>query len=605
MISRNPSDLEPEKKRAIAITVVALVFVLLGARLAYLQLMSSEELRGMSDRNSIKTITVTPPRGLIYDRNGQVLVDNKPAYTVTITPSQFDSTLLPEVSSQLEIAPARLHQLLKDVKGTNRFNPAKVKRDVDFRTVAYIAENHDRLRGVDYQIEAIRSYPDGIRGSHSFGYASEITEKGLKNQEGDYYKQGDVVGSTGLEKSYEMNLRGTKGYKFITVDVNGREIGPLNDGLSDIPPVNGEDLILGMDKDLQLYAEKLMADREGALVAIDPRNGEILCFVSKPDFDLSLFTGKTDPKVYATLIADPQKPMFNRVTQTRYPPGSTWKMMMSLAALDTGIITTTSTVNCPGSFVYGGRAYQDHGSYGNINVVRALEVSSNVFYYKMGLYLGIDNFEKYCRMFGFGQKTGVDIPQEYSGLLPTRKYYDKVFGKDRWPTGVLVNLGIGQGELGVTPIQMAAYTAAIAMNGLYCQPHFVSKIRNTVTNTVEDVKFEQRRIDMPLKNYEAVNKGMYLVVNGGGTAKAIKSTMFELCGKTGTAQNSTGKNHSWFVGYAPYGDPKIAVCVLGEKEGWGASFGAPVAAKIMLRYLAGPGYDSDGQVKFVSDGAAD
>jgi penicillin-binding protein 2 len=280
-------------------------------------------------------------------------------------------------------------------------------------------------------------------------------------------------------------------------------------------------------------------------------------------------------------------------------------MMMSLAALDSGIITTTSTVNCPGAFVYGGRAYEDHGAYGNINVVRALEVSSNVFFYKMGLSIGIDNFERYCRMFGFGQKTGIDIPQEYSGLLPTRKYYDKVFGKDKWPNGVLVNLGIGQGELGVTPIQMAAYTAAISMNGLYCQPHFVAKVRNAATNAYEDVKFEQRRIDMPAKNYEAVNSGMYLVVNGAGTATSVKSADFMLCGKTGTAQNSSGKNHSWFVGYAPYGDPKIAVCVLGEKEGWGASFGAPVAAKIMIRYLGGPGYETNGEIKTVSDGVSD
>lgn len=597
--------MEPEKKRAIILTICAIVFILLGTRLAYLQLFSADELRGMSDKNSIKTITITPPRGLMYDRNGKVLVDNKPSYTVTITPSQFDTNNLAEMSSLLDIPPERIMQALKEVKGTNRFNPAKIKRDVEFRVVAHIAENHDRLKGIDYQIDAIRSYPDGIIGSHAFGYASEISEKALKKQESDYYKQGDVVGSTGLEKNYEKDLRGVKGYKFITVDVNGREIGPLNEGNSDIPPVNGQDLMLGMDKDLQLYAEQLMEGKEGALVALDPRNGEILCFVSKPDFDLSLFTGKTDPKVYASLIANPDKPMFNRVTQTRYPPGSTWKMMMSMAALDSGIITPTSTVNCPGAFVYGGRAYEDHGSYGNINVVRALEVSSNVFYYKMGLALGIDNFEKYCRMFGFGQKTGIDIPQEYSGLLPTRKYYDKVFGKDRWPNGVLVNLGIGQGELGVTPMQMVAYTAAIAMNGLYCQPHFVSKIKNTVTNTFEDVKFEQRRIDMPQKYYESVNRGMYLVVNGAGTAKSVKSDDFELCGKTGTAQNSTGKNHSWFVGYAPYGDPRIAICVLGEKEGWGSSFGAPTAAKIMVKYLGGPDYDPEGKIKTVSDGVSD
>lgn len=571
-------------------------------RLAYLQLFSIEELSKESDKNSVKTITVTPPRGLMYDRNGKVLVDNKPSYTVTITPSQFDKTNLPEVSGILEIPPDKLEENLKGIKGTNKFNPAKIKRDVDFKVVSHIAENRERLNGVDYQTDAIRYYPNNFRGSHSFGYTSEISEKALDKQIGDYYKQGDVVGSSGIEATYENYLRGVKGYKFITVDVKGREIGNLNEGRNDIPPVNGSDLILGMDKDLQEYAEKLLNGKRGAIIAVDPRNGEILCCVSKPDFDLSLFSGKTDSKVFASLINDPEKPLFNRAIQTKYPPGSTWKMMMSMAALDAGIITPTSTINCPGSFTYGNRSFEDHGAYGNINVTRAIEVSANVFYYKMGLAVGIDNYFKYGKMFGFGGKTGIDIPNETSGLLPSREYLNKRYGVDKWPMGLLVSLGIGQGELGVSPVQMVAYTAAIAMNGLYCQPHFVSKIRNTNTNTDEDVKFEQRRINLPQSYYDAVRKGMYLVVNGSGTAKGVVSKDFILSGKTGTAQNSSGKNHSWFVGFAPYDEPKIAICVLGENEGWGASFGAPVAAALMIRYLGGEDYESKSEIKTVGGG---
>ena len=591
-----------EKRKFFIYTVCSIIFALFVVRLAYLQLFNKEELAKESDKNAVKTITVTPPRGLMYDRNGHVLVDNKPSYTVTITPSQFDKNNLNEVAGILEIPPDELLENLKSFKGTNRFNPAKIKRDVDFKVISFIAENRDRLLGVDYQTDAIRFYPNNFRGSHAFGYASEISEKGLSKQIGDYYKQGDVVGSNGLESTYEPYLRGVKGYDFITVDVKGRELGSLNDGKNDIPPVNGSDLILGMDRDLQEYAEKLMGDSRGAIIAVDPRTGEILCFVSKPDFDLSSFAGKTDHKVFSALLNDPEKPLFNRVVQTKYPPGSTWKMLMSIAAMGEGILTPTSTVACNGSFSYGNRSFADHGAYGNINVTRAIEVSANVFYYKMGLAVGIDNYYKYGKLFGFGQKTGIDIPNETSGLLPSQQYFDKRYGENKWTQGLLVSLGIGQGELGVSPVQMVAYTAALAMNGLYCQPHFVTKIRSNSTGLEEDVKFEQRRIDMPQAYYDAVKKGMFLVVNGNGTAGNIKSSEFTLCGKTGTAQNSSGKNHSWFVGFAPFDDPKIAICVMGENEGWGSSFGAPVAGALMVRYLGGPGKTFDGDIKSVAGG---
>lgn len=597
--------MDPDKRKYVFFSCCTVIFILFVTRLSYLQLFNKEELSKESDKNSVKTITITPPRGIMYDRNGKILVDNKPAYTVTITPSQFDKNNLQEISTLLDIPPDKLEADLKNIKGTNRFNPAKVKRDVEFRVISYIAENKERLNGVDYQTEAIRYYPNNFRGSHAFGYTSEISEKALTKQIGDYYKQGDVVGSSGIEATYENYLRGVKGYKFITVDVKGREVGDLNEGKNDIPPINGSDLILGMDKDLQEYAEKLMKGKRGALVAVDPRNGEILCFVSNPDFDLSLFSGKTDGKVFSSLLNDPDKPLFNRVIQTKYPPGSTWKMMMSLAALDGGQITPTSTIVCPGSFTFGNRSYADHGSYGAINTVRAIEVSANVFYYKLGLMIGIDNYNKYGKLFGFGLKTGIDIPNETSGLLPSREYFDKRYGANKWSEGLLVNLGIGQGELGVSPIQMVAYTAAIAMNGLYCQPHFVSKIKNPDSEIYDDVKFEQRRIDMPQKYYDAVKKGMYLVVNGNGTARNIKSEDFQLCGKTGTAQNSSGKNHSWFVGFGPYEDPRIAICVLGENQGWGASFGAPIAGAVMLRYLGGSSYSIDGEIKPVSGGQED
>jgi penicillin-binding protein 2 len=586
--SKDKQNTNPEVRKNIFIGICVFIFLIFTTRLVYLQLLSGEELDKESVKNAVKTMTITPARGLMYDRNGKILVDNKPSYTVSITPYLFDKENLDEVALLLAMEPEVITGILSEIKGTNRFNPVKIKRDIDFKTVSYLAENKNRLNGIDYQVEAIRYYPNNFRGSHAFGYTKEISKKQLEKQIGDYYKQGDVVGSSGIEASYESYLRGVKGYSFVNVDVKGKEIGQLNDGKNDISPVNGSDLILGMDADLQEYAERLIQGKNGAIIAIDPRNGEILCFVSKPDFDLSLFAGPTDPKVFHSLINDKGKPLFNRVIQTRYPPGSTWKMMMGIAGLASGKITTTSTIACGGSFTYGNKTFSDHGSYGSINIVRALEVSANVFFYKLSLMIGLDNYHKYSGMFGFGQKTGIDIPNETGGLLPSVEYMNKRYGAKGWTQGFLVSLGIGQGELGVSPIQMAAYTAAIAMDGLYCQPHFVRSIINT-NGEIENLQFEKRQIDMPQSYFDAIKKGMFLVVNGSGTARRIKNDKFVLTGKTGTAQTTSGRNHSWFVGYAPYNDPKIAICVLGEHEGWGASFGAPTAGKLMVRYLGGPG----------------
>ena len=568
---------------------VVVGFVLI-FRLVQLQLLNQSEYGKESMQNSTKTITVVPPRGLMYDREGKVVVDNRPSYSIMITKSQFDTNNISEIAVHLQMDPQEIRDILKDVKGTNRFNPTRIKRDVEFPVISYLSENEDRLLGVDYQVEAQRFYPNDYRGSHIFGYTKEISENQLKKQVGNYYKQGDIIGIKGLEKQYETYLRGEKGYDFIAVDVNGREVGSVNDGNDDIAPVNGSDLHLSIDSKLQAYAEELMRNYKGAIVAMDPRTGEILCMVSKPDFDLSIFSGPTDKQVLSALMTDEGKPMFNRATMTNYPPGSTWKMMMGLAGLGSGTITPTSTIVCGGSFTLGNKTFGDHGAYGPINIVKAIEKSSNVFFYKLVLQVGLDNYHKYGTMLGFGQKTGIDIPEELPGRLPSVQYYNKVYGEGKWTQGYIVSLGIGQGELGVTPIQMAAYTSAIAMDGLYWQPHFVKKVVNSNTGQEEIPQFQSRQIDLPQNYFDVIKKGMYLVVNGSGTATNIKDADIKLAGKTGTAQNPHGNNHSWFVGYAPFDDPQIAVCVLGEGAGWGNIFGAPVAAKIMLKYLRG---DSD------------
>ena len=583
-------NLNLRKYSFIGLTIV--ISIILITRLVKLQIIDQKEYGKESQKNSVKKITETPARGLFFDRNGKVLVDNKPSYTLTITPFQFDKNLINDVAVLVNEDPEYIRELLSKAKGTNRFNPLKVKRDIDFKVISYIEENRDKLKGVSYQVESLRFYPNKFRASHIFGYNSEIPEKQLEDQEGSYYRQGDIVGSSGLEKFYEINLRGEKGNKLLSVDVNGKEAGAYNDGKNDLKALNGSDLHLSIDSDMQEYAEKLLGNRRGAIIAVDPRNGEILCMVSKPDFDLNIFSGTPDSRVISKLLVDESHPLFNRATQTKYPPGSTWKPMMCITALASGKITTTSTIACNGSFQFGNKVFEDHGAYGSINLVRAIEVSSNVFFYKLGLMVGIDNYHHYAKMFGFGTKTGIDIPSETSGLLPSAEYYDKIFGKNKWTQGLLVSLGIGQGELGVSPVQMVAYTSAICMSGLYNQPHFVRKIINPITNEEVVVQFKQTQLDFDKKWYDAIRKGMYLVVNGTGTAKNIKSSDFVLSGKTGTAQNPNGNNHSWFIGFAPFDEPKIAICVLGENAGWGNQFAAPIAAAIMTRYLSGNSVDT-------------
>ena len=570
------------------------VFTFLAFRLVQLQLINPEKFDKEAEKNSVKTLITTPARGLVFDKNYKLLVDNKPSYSVTVTKKDFDTNSIGSVSDLVGITPEDLRGDLKEIEGTNRFLPTRIARDVDFKVISYIEENREYLKGVDYKIEPIRLYPSNkFRCSHILGYTKEISKEQMKNQQNDYYKQGDIVGMTGLENSYENYLRGDKGFQFILQDSKGREVGPLNDGKNDQPAVSGFDLILSIDADLQEYAEKLLGNRKGAIVAIDPNNGEILTLVSKPDFDLNYFSGKLSPQIWNSLNTDPDKPLFNRATLTRYPPGSTYKMVSALASLQEGIMKPNSTIECGGSFTFGDKTFKDHGAYGSISFVPAIEHSSNVFFYKLVLKIGFDNWTKYGRIFGFGEKTGIDIPEENRGLLPSPEYFNKVYGPNGWTQGYVVSLGIGQGELGVTPLQMANYCAALSNSGTYYQPHLVKFLKNPNTGELSPVSFKKREIDIKEEYFKIVQKGMYNVVNGSGTASAIRTSYVMIAGKTGTAQNPHGKDHSWFICYAPFDDPKIAICVLVENAGFGAAVAAPIAQRIILKYLIGNADDSE------------
>ena len=588
------ADFGSPERRTIFLAILLLIGLAYTARLVQLQIIEGGNYRVISEAQAIKQLVVEPVRGSMYDRNGRLIVNNSPSFSVQVTLKDFREHSLPALARVLGIGEKEIREQL--AKATSRFVPVKIFRDADFSVIAAIEENRAMFPGVDIVAESKRLYNFQGNSAHLLGYTKEISERQLQTQ-GDYYRQGDIIGATGLEASYETFLRGQKGVEFAAVNSIGQRVARFNDGKSDITAEDGFDLQLGVDIELQDYIEELMKDHRGAVVAIDPSTGELLALVSKPDYDLRLFSGKTPPRLYAGLLRDESKPMFNRATLTRYPPGSTWKMLMAIAALQEGIINEKTIIHCPGSFTFGGRSWACHGSHGATDVRKSIHASCNVFYYNLGLKLGIEKFEHYGKMFGFGMRTGLDIveSQESRGLLPSLGYFNKVYPRG-WPKGALVNLGIGQGEIGVTPLQMAVYTATIANRGTHIQPHAVRAVYNKKLGELQPIEYEATKLPIQPAVWRSIIQGMYDVVNTpGGTARGARVDSLAVCGKTGTAQNPHGEDHSWFVCFAPRENPKITMCVMVENAGSGGGTAAPIAQKIMTKYFFPERLKSEGK----------
>lgn len=572
-------------RTSIITTLTVVLFFLLGFRLYQIQIIEQERYRETSEKNAIKEKIIEPYRGIFYDRNWKILVDNEPGFTLRITPYYFDTSLIPLLENYFKLKPGYIKYLLRVNKNFSPFIPIRIQRGLTFEQVSWLEENREFLPGVDYTIDMQRSYPTGVRASHLFGYCKEISRKEL-DEKRDIYIMGDFVGHNGLEKYYEEYLRGVKGKQFIYVDSRGREVGPVNEGRNDIKPVAGYNAQLTIDGELQKLSEELMADKSGAIVAIDPSNGEILTMVSKPDFDLSHFASLTPAPVWRQLNQDKSKPLFNRATSSIYPPGSCYKPVSAIAALNEGIITEKFAYPCGGGFSFGNHFYKCMGAHGGINVVHSIEKSCNTFYFSLILRNGFERWTKYGKMFGFGQKSGVDIFEETPGILPSVEYYNKIYGVNKWTKGYIVSLGVGQGELGVTPLQMAVYTAALANGGILYRPHAVRKLFNPDANPKEIIiPVESKKLPINPDAMELVRKGLFLVVNGAGTATHVRIPGIHVAGKTGTAQNPHGKDHSWFIGFAPFENPKIAIAVIVENAGFGGAVAAPIAKQLIEFYL--------------------
>ncbi|MFA6467788.1 MAG: penicillin-binding protein 2 [Bacteroidota bacterium] len=575
-----------ERRLVVRIILLAGFFILF-VRLFQLQYINAELYGKEAEENSIRNVPKVAIRGYVYDRKGKLLIDNRPSYTVMLTPVDFDQRQLPLLSTILSMTKESVMDRIKRGRKYNAFIPTRIKRDISFAELSMLEEHKDKLYGVEIQMESKRFYPTTARGSHLFGYAKEISDAQLEKQKSDY-QPGDIIGSSGIEAKYEQFLRGVKGFEFISQNAKGQIIGNFDNGKHDIPPIDGLDLQLSIDGDVQALAESLLVDKRGAVVAIDPRNGGIIALVSKPDYDLSLLSGTTSPEIWRALNNDEGIPLYNRATLTRYPPGSTFKMLLALTALDNKTIDENWTINCTGAYRYGNKVFRCEHVHGKVNVVDAIHRSCNVFFYQLMLKVGLDAWSDMGKRFGFGSQTKVDITEENSGLMPDRNYYDRVHGKGKWTQGYLISLGIGQGEVGVTPLQMANYAALLANKGKFYRPHTVNSIINKRTKQVEQVPVDMRQLELTDKSWELVREGMRRVVmEAGGTGRAAYVPGIEVAGKTGTAQNPHGKSHAWFMGFAPFDDPKIAICVMVENVGYGGAFAAPLAGLCMEEYLYG------------------
>ncbi|MGQ9677718.1 MAG: penicillin-binding protein 2 [bacterium] len=566
-------------KRLTQITI--LLFGILTLQLINLQIIRGNRYASLSERNRIRKIILPAPRGRIYDRNSILIADTRPSYTITVIPTETNDSALALLASIINQPLADLKRRLKPIVAFP--SPITIYRNANPEIVARVQENNFRLPGVLVRIDPIRNYPYCELYSHVIGHLGEITEEELVDD--STYRRMDFIGRTGVEASYEKFLRGKDGFEFVEVDARGREIGPLAEKRPE-PPIPGKDIYLTIDHRLQTLAAQLTQNYErAAVVGIAVKNGEILCLLSRPQFDPNIFLSPLNPTLWMRLVNNPSKPFYNRAISSGYPPGSTFKPLTALAALKDKVITPTTTLlPCKGSFRYGNRTFKCWAAHGTLNLLEAIEQSCNVYFYQVGLRLNLDSLVKFCQQFGLGKPTGVDIPGENPGNIPSKNYLDRRYGKGKWSKGILLNFAIGQGEITLTPLQLATLYSCIANEGHYFRPHVVSHIDSAGIPIKSTPTY---RIDVPLnkKDLEQVKRALTKVVEF-GTGRAAQRGGVTIAGKTGTAQNPPRPDHAWFVGYAPAEDPEIVFAVLVENAGHGGAVAAPIVGELIRAYFS-------------------
>jgi penicillin-binding protein 2 len=582
-------DFSAEKRARVPGRLFMVFFMILLGRFFQLQVLSGSAYRVKSDRNSVRQIPVAASRGLIYDREGRILVENRPSYSLYLIPHEYQKDLLNGVvtASILKISQDEIEQRIMDTGG-GPFTPVRLIRDMDFGLLSIIEENRFDMPGIFYQVESVRTYPSAAYLSHTIGYLGEINKSEISSLRAEGYQRGDIIGKSGIERRYDSILRGERGYRYVEVDVKGREVGNF-EGARDLAPVPGKDLKLTLDLDLQVFVEKIWGSNRGAVIVLNPQNGEILAALSKPDFSLESFAKILSPETWEKIRNDPQKPLLDRTIQAQIPPGSTYKLVVTLAALSEHVIGLDDTVYCDGSYQLGNRVFHCWKSdgHGKVDLLSALKESCNVYYYQLGIRVGLDIWARFSRYLKFGEYTRIDLFGEARGLLPDRKYLDRKYGGKGWGKGMMMNLAVGQGDLLVTPIQMAQMVSAIAMNGVSYNPHIVHSVRDPYSENWIEKPLKFSALDgITQEAFYWIKEGMSRVVNeDGGTGRGAWMKDVEICGKTGTAQNPHGEDHAWFVGFAPRENPCVAIALFVENGGSGGVAAAPLVGQILKHYF--------------------
>ncbi len=584
------------------VLIFAILFVCLSfiVRLYFLQVVS-KEFTTSAEKNVIKPSILEPSRGILYDRKGEIIVTNTPIFDIMVVPKML---VIPDTAKFLELLNMPLDELRKKLKlaqDYSRVKPSSLKKQIDRTRFDILLEHQWEYKGLKEVTKNTREYKRKV-GANFLGYLSEVTKKDILKSNA-YYTMGDLIGASGLERSYEKSLKGKKGNRMLLVDALGKEIGSFGNGIYDTYPIKGVDMEISIDIALQELGENLMQGKIGSIVAIEPKTGEILSFVSAPSFDPTMLTGSEVSQNWSVLQKDSLLPLFNRPLMALYPPGSIFKILNAIVAMSEGTINEHSIYGCAGGFLRNGGRPRCHAHPGPLNVVGAIQHSCNAYFaglyvdllkskkYK-NIYSSYDVWYKWMKNFGMGTKTGIDMPNEKPGLLPTEKFYDRWYKKNGWNPFTIISNSIGQGEVTMTPLQMANITACIANKGYFVQPHFFRSFKSAYKDidSISIPQFQTTHVDFSKSAmhkdsiFKFIFDGMEMAVSN-GTGFLAKHDSIVICGKTGTAQNPHGDDHSVFIAFAPKDNPKIAIAVIVENGGFGGDWAAPIASLMIEKYL--------------------
>ncbi|MCM1511923.1 MAG: penicillin-binding protein 2 [Oxalobacter formigenes] len=603
-------DLHSFRWRLAALLVLVLVcFFLLFIRFFWLQVVRHDNFAAQAEENRISVVPIVPNRGIIMDRNGVLLARNYSAYTLEVTPSKIKgklSEVIDELAKVVTIEPRDRKRFKKLCEESKRFESILIRSRLTDEEVARFTVQRYRFPGVDIQARLFRQYPMGSVASHVIGYIGRMSQKDVDNlteEDEANYRGTNYVGKEGIEKSHERELHGITGYEEMEVSAGGRAIRTL----SSSPPVSGNNLYLSIDIELQKVIEEAFGDRRGALVAIQPETGEILAYVSTPTFDPNLFVEGIDQQSWDELNNSPDHPLINRPLRGAYPPGSTYKPFMALAALELGKRTPEAGISDPGYFYFGNHRFRDDkpGGHGFVDMYKSIVHSCDTYYYILANEMGVDTIHDFMRRFGFGELTGIDLAHERKGLLPSTEWKRNAFKtpeQQKWYAGETISLGIGQGYNSFTPLQLAYATAMLANNGKTKRPHLVHVVENSVTREKRQVVAETREVALKQENIDVVKRAMTGVTKEGTSARIFAGAGYESAGKTGTAQvigikqnekyvasniAERHRDHALYIAFAPADRPTIALALIVENGGFGASAAAPIARKALDYYLLG------------------